>query len=70
MPRAIEQSLEISQLAGHLPPNGMLVDVARLEREHYSRRPDLDDHNQLVGNLTKISNRSGSVQLPVMEATS
>jgi phosphoglucomutase len=26
----------------------MLVDVARLEREYHSRRPDLDDPNQLV----------------------
>ena len=48
MPSAVEQPLVISPLAGHLPPKEMLVDVARLEREYYSRRPDLDDPNQLV----------------------
>jgi phosphoglucomutase len=65
----------------------MLVDAARLQREYYTRRPDLDDPTQLVrfgtsgrhgsplhgsftGNFTRISNCSGSVQLPVMEATS
>jgi len=48
MPSAVEQPLEISPLAGHLAPKGMLVDVARLEREYYSRRPDLDDPNQLI----------------------
>ena len=26
----------------------MLVDVVRLEREYYERRPDVDDPNQLV----------------------
>jgi phosphoglucomutase len=48
MPSALEQSLEISALAGRLAPKGMLVDVARLEREYHSRRPELDDPNQLV----------------------
>jgi hypothetical protein len=48
MPRAIEQPLEISPLAGHLGPKRMHVDMARLEHEYYSRRPDLDDPNQLI----------------------
>jgi len=48
MPSAIEQPIAISPLVGRLARKGMLVDVARLEREYHSRRPDLDDPNQLV----------------------
>ena len=38
----------ISPLAGHPAPKDMLVDVARLEREYFERRPDVSDANQLV----------------------
>ena len=38
----------ISPLAGKPAPKEMLVDVARLEREYFERRPDLQDPNQLV----------------------
>jgi phosphoglucomutase len=38
----------ISPLAGLPAPKSMLVDVARLVREYYERRPDLDDPNQMV----------------------
>jgi phosphoglucomutase len=38
----------ISSLAGKPAPKDMLVDVARLEREYFERRPDLQDPNQLV----------------------
>jgi len=38
----------ISPLAGKPAPKEMLVDLARLEREYYQRRPDLSDPNQLV----------------------
>ena len=38
----------ISRLAGQPAPKQMLVDVARLEREYYERRPDLSDPNQMV----------------------
>src|ERR1019366_1898201 len=38
----------ISPLAGKPAPKAMLVDLARLEREYYERRPDLGDPNQLV----------------------
>src|SRR5580693_8869402 len=38
----------ISPLAGLPAPKSMLVDVAKLEREYYERRPDLGDHNQMV----------------------
>jgi phosphoglucomutase len=38
----------ISPLAGKPAPKGMLVDVARLEREYYDREPDPGDPNQQV----------------------
>jgi phosphoglucomutase len=39
---------KLSPLAGKPAPKDLLVDVARLEREYFERRPDLDDPNQLV----------------------
>jgi phosphoglucomutase len=38
----------ISPLAGKPAPKEMLVDVARLERDYFERRPDVNDPNQLV----------------------
>src|SRR6266478_1742363 len=38
----------ISPLAGKPAPKSMLVDLARLEREYYERKPDVDDPTQLV----------------------
>jgi phosphoglucomutase len=48
--QSIAANLEeaISPLAGKPAPKEMLVDVARLERDYFERRPDLDDPNQLV----------------------
>jgi phosphoglucomutase len=40
--------MTISPLAGKPAPKEMLVDVARLEREYFERRPDLDDPEQRV----------------------
>src|SRR5262245_35860223 len=40
--------MAISPLAGKPAPKNMLVDLARLEREYYERRPDLGDPTQLV----------------------
>jgi phosphoglucomutase len=40
--------MTISPLAGKPAPKEMLIDVARLEREYFERRPDLHDPNQLV----------------------
>ena len=40
--------MAISPLAGHVAPKELLVDVARLEREYFKRRPEPDDPNQLV----------------------
>ena len=38
----------ISPLAGRAASGELLIDVASLEREYYSRQPDPDDPNQLV----------------------
>ncbi len=50
MPSAVETQTvpSISPLAGRPAPKEMLVDVARLEREYFERRPDLSDPNQRV----------------------
>src|SRR5271154_4358663 len=52
MPSALETQSQpgekISPLAGKPAPKEMLVDVARLEKEYFERRPDPDDPNQLV----------------------
>jgi len=40
--------MTISPLAGKPAPREMLIDVARLEKEYFERRPDLGDPNQLV----------------------
>src|SRR5579862_7789514 len=52
MPSTLEtQSMtgeNISPLAGKPAPKELLVDVARLVKEYYERRPDLDDPTQLV----------------------
>jgi phosphoglucomutase len=42
------QRAEISPLAGLAAPKELLVDLARLEREYFQRRPDLSDANQMV----------------------
>jgi hypothetical protein len=38
----------VSPLAGKPAPQSMLVDLARLEREYYERRPDMTDADQRV----------------------
>ena len=40
--------MAISPLAGKPAPKEMLVDLSRLEREYFGRRPDVGDPNQLV----------------------
>jgi len=40
--------MTISPLAGKPAPKEMLVDLSRLEREYFQRRPDLDDPEQRV----------------------
>jgi phosphoglucomutase len=50
MPSAVESAAipGISPLAGRPAPKEMLIDVARLERDYFERRPDLGDPNQMV----------------------
>jgi phosphoglucomutase len=50
MPSAVEtHSVEsISPLAGKPAPKEMLVDLAKLERDYFERRPDLGDPSQMV----------------------
>ena len=40
--------MAISRLAGKPAPKEILVDLARLEREYFERRPDLTERNQMV----------------------
>src|SRR5262245_55411241 len=50
-PAAINDMKEadiISPLAGKPAPASMLVDLARLEREYYDRKPEMDDPTQVV----------------------
>src|ERR1700730_15726473 len=44
--------MPISPLAGQPAPKEMLVDLTRLEREYFERRPELSDPNQLVSSGT------------------
>jgi phosphoglucomutase len=50
MPSSVEThpDANISPLAGRPAPKEMLVDLARLEREYFERRPDVSDANQMV----------------------
>src|SRR5437868_3619822 len=50
MPSAVETQpgASISPLAGKPAPKELLVDLVRLEREYFERRPDLSDPNQRV----------------------
>src|SRR5215831_1500704 len=41
-------AIAISPLAGKPAPKSILVDLARLEREYYARKPDVGDPTQLV----------------------
>src|SRR5258708_9009106 len=50
MPGVVEKRFgaSISALAGKPAPREMLVDLARLQREYFERRPDLSDVSQMV----------------------
>jgi phosphoglucomutase len=43
-----KEASTISPLAGKPAPASMIVDLARLEREYYDRKPDVDDPTQVV----------------------
>jgi len=44
----MKEPVVVSPLAGKAAPASMLVDLARLEREYYDRRPEMDDPAQVV----------------------
>jgi len=53
MPRTLEKHSvtkgpALSPLAGKPAPKELLIDVARLEREYFERKPDVSDRTQLV----------------------
>jgi phosphoglucomutase len=48
MTAGTESPAKISPLAGKPAPKDMLVDVAKLDREYFDRRPDVSDPNQMV----------------------
>ena len=43
-----KEAVAISPLAGKPAPPSLIVDLARLEREYYERKPDVGDPTQLV----------------------
>jgi phosphoglucomutase len=57
----------VSLLAGKPAPKELLVDVARLEKEYFERRPDLHDPNQLV-NFGTSGHRGSSLRGSFNEA--
>ena len=69
MPQPVAQSEDpkISPLAGKPAPREMLVDLARLEREYYERRPDVNDPAQMVSFGTS-GHRGTSLQASFNEA--
>ena len=48
MPGVVANEVLISPLAGKPAPKDMLVDVPRLEKDYFERRPDLEDPSQRV----------------------
>jgi phosphoglucomutase len=47
-PRSLTGEPKLSPLAGKPAPKEMLVNLVRLERDYFERRPDVHDPNQLV----------------------
>jgi phosphoglucomutase len=46
--RPAEEGATISPFAGKTAPKELLIDPARLQRDYYERKPDVNDFNQLV----------------------
>jgi phosphoglucomutase len=46
--RSVTKGPALSPLAGKPAPKELLIDVARLEREYFERKPDVSDRTQLV----------------------
>jgi phosphoglucomutase len=62
-----EGRVTISPLAGKPAPKEMLVDVARLEREYFERKPDVSDPTQMVSFGTS-GHRGSSLRRTFTEA--
>jgi phosphoglucomutase len=67
MSSVVNQQISISPLAGRPATPSMLIDLSLLEREYYSRRPDVDDRNQLVSFGTS-GHRGSSLRSTFTEA--
>ena len=59
-----KEASAISPLAGKPAPTSMIVDLGRLEREYYERKPDLDDPTQLVSFGTSGCWRCSTTRTP------
>src|ERR1700741_268548 len=46
--QSVAEGPAISPLAGKPAPKELLIDPARLQRDYYERKPDINDPNQLV----------------------
>ena len=46
--QSVADGAAISPLAGNPAPKELLIDVARLEKEYFDRKPDVSDRTQLV----------------------
>jgi phosphoglucomutase len=67
MPGTATSQRDISPLAGLPAPEELLVDLARLEREYYERRPDVADSHQMVSFGTS-GHRGSSLKATFTEA--
>jgi phosphoglucomutase len=67
MSDSVTDQQRISPLAGRPAPEELLIDVARLEREYYDRKPDMSDPTERVSFGTS-GHRGSSLRGSFMEA--
>jgi phosphoglucomutase len=67
MSDSVTDQQRISPLAGRPAPKELLIDVARLEREYYGRKPDMSDPTERVSFGTS-GHRGSSLRGSFMEA--
>jgi phosphoglucomutase len=67
MSDSVTDQQRISPLAGRPAPKELLIDVARLEREYYDRKPDMSDPTERVSFGTS-GHRGSSLRGSFMEA--
>src|SRR5215472_1287074 len=63
----VAEQQRLSPLAGRPAPKDLLIDVARLEREYYDRKPDMSDPTERVSFGTS-GHRGSSLRGSFMEA--